>query len=109
MAFEGEPDGFDMVHTANGYSLWICEAIFETLLTYDYMARPAKLVPGTAEVMPEVSDGGKTYLFHIRKGIYFTPDPAFKGVRRELTAQDYAYSIKRLMDPQNRSPSAYFV
>ena len=55
MAFEGEPDGFDMVHTANGYSGWICEAIFETLLTYDYMARPAKLVPGTAEAMPEVN------------------------------------------------------
>jgi ABC-type transport system substrate-binding protein len=109
MAFEGEPDGFDMVHTANGYSGWVCEAIFETLLTYDYMARPAKLVPGTAEAMPEVSGDGKTYLFHIKKGIYFTPDPAFKGVRRELTAQDYAYSIKRLLDPQNRSPSAYFV
>jgi ABC-type transport system substrate-binding protein len=109
MAFEAEPDGFDLVHTANGYSVWVSEAIFETLLTYDYMARPAKLVPNTAETMPAVSDGGKTYIFHIKKGIYFTPDPAFKGVRRELTAQDYAYSIKRLVDPENRSPSAYFV
>ena len=27
----------------------------------------------------------------VRKGIYFTPDPAFKGKKRELVAEDYAY------------------
>jgi len=106
VALEAPDDGFDLVRTYNAYSNWIAEAIFERLLTYDYLARPAKLVPQAAEAMPEVSDGGKTYVFHIRKGIYFAPDPAFKGVRRELTAQDYAYSFKRFLDPKNRSPSA---
>jgi ABC-type transport system substrate-binding protein len=106
VAIEAPDDGFDLVRTYNAYSNWVAEAIFERLLTYDYLARPAKLVPQTAEAMPEVSDGGKTYVFHIRKGIYFAPDPAFKGVRRELTAQDYAYSFKRFLDPKNRSPSA---
>src|SRR5438477_11866266 len=43
----------------------------------------------------------------IKQGIYFTPDPAFKGKRRELTAEDYAYSIKRFFDPRNRSPYAF--
>lgn len=109
VAFEAADDGFDMARTFNLYSGWVSEAINETLLTYDYLARPAKLTPLTAEAMPEVSDGGKTFTFHIRKGIYFTPDPAFKGVRRELTAQDYAYSIKRLLDPANRAPSANMV
>jgi ABC-type transport system substrate-binding protein len=109
MAFEAADDGFDMVRTVNYYSGWISEAIYETLLTYDYLARPAKLVPKAAEAMPEVADGGKTYTFHIRKGVYFTPDPAFKGVKRELTAADYAYSFKRLLDPQNRSPAANFL
>ncbi|MGZ3236404.1 MAG: ABC transporter substrate-binding protein, partial [Burkholderiaceae bacterium] len=74
-----------------------------------YLARPVKLKPNTLERLPEVSADGAVYLCRIRRGIYFTPDPAFKGVRRELTAQDYAYSIKRLLDPANRSPSAYFV
>ncbi|MFA6442377.1 MAG: ABC transporter substrate-binding protein [Sterolibacterium sp.] len=105
-AFEAPDDGFDPAKTTNLYSGWVCEAIFERLLTYDYLARPAKLVPMTAEAMPEVSDGGKTFTFRIRKGIYFSPDPAFKGQRRELTAQDYAYTFKRLLDPVNRSPSA---
>jgi ABC-type transport system substrate-binding protein len=106
VALEAPDDGFDLVRTYNAYSNWIAEAIFERLLTYDYLARPAQLVPQTTEAMPEVSDGGKTYVFHIKKGIYFAPDPAFKGVRRELTAQDYAYTFKRFLDPKNRSPSA---
>ncbi|MFC5475270.1 ABC transporter substrate-binding protein [Paraherbaspirillum soli] len=105
-AFEATDDGFDMVKTFNYYSGYVCDAIFETLLTYDYLARPAKLIPNTVEAMPEVSDGGKTYVFHLKKGIYFAPDPAFKGVRRELTAQDYVYTFKRFLDPQNRSPNA---
>ncbi|WP_230414341.1 ABC transporter substrate-binding protein [Collimonas silvisoli] len=108
-AFEAADDGFDMVRTANFYSGWVSEVIFETLLSYDYLARPAKVAPKTAEAMPEISEDGKTYTFHLKKGIYFSPDPVFKGVRRELTAQDYIYTFKRFLDPKNRSPSASFL
>ena len=59
--------------------------------------------------MPEVTDNGKTYTFRIRKGIYFTPDPAFKGAKRELVAQDFVYSFMRFMDPKNRSPYAFLL
>jgi ABC-type transport system substrate-binding protein len=106
VAFEAGDDGFDIGRTSSMYSVWVAYSIFENLLTYDYLARPVKLMPGTAESMPEISADGKTYVFRIRKGIYFTPDPAFKGRKRELTAADYAYTIKRLMDPKNRSPHA---
>lgn len=109
VAFEAPDDGFDPVRTTNLYSGWVNESIYENLLTYDYLARPARLVPMTAEAMPEVTDGGKTFTFRIRKGIYFTPDPAFKGKRRELTAEDYVYTLKRLLDPVNRSPSASMI
>ncbi len=107
--FEAPDSGFDGALNVNWYSAKVTEMIFERLLTYDYMARPAKLVPGTAEAMPEVSDGGKVYVFHVRKGIYFTPDPAFKGKRRELTAADYIYSFERILDPQNHSPLINFL
>lgn len=106
LSLEAADDGFDLSKTNNLYSNWIAEGVFESLLQYDYLARPAKLMPGTAEAMPEVSDGGKTYVFHIRKGIYFTPDPAFNGQRRELVANDYAYAIKRHLDPKVRSVQA---
>lgn len=109
MAFEAADDGFDMVRTYNHFSGFVAENIHETLLTYDYLARPAKLVPNTVVAMPEVSEGGRVYTFHLKKGIYFSPDPAFKGVRRELKAADYAYAFKRYLDPQNRSPNSSFL
>ncbi|MFA6314424.1 MAG: ABC transporter substrate-binding protein [Sterolibacterium sp.] len=85
-------------------TLSINENIFDPLLRYDYLARPVKLQANTLTAMPAVSDRGTTYVFHIRPGIYFTPDPAFQGRRRELTAQDYVYSFKRLYDPALKSP-----
>jgi ABC-type transport system substrate-binding protein len=97
-------EGFDPAAAHDLYSGTVEQVIFETLLTYDYLARPSKLVPLTAETLPEVTDGGKTYTLRIRKGIHFTPDPAFKGRKRELVAEDYVYSLKRLMDPRIHSP-----
>ena len=87
--FEAADDGFDMVKTQNYYSGWVADAIFETLLNYDYLARPAKLVPNTAEAMPVISKDGKTYTFKLKKNIYFAPDPVFGNKRRELTAEDW--------------------
>src|SRR5450755_3320145 len=101
--FRAAETGFDPGRVTDYYSNTVIEAVFERLLTYDYLARPSKLVPEAAEGMPQISDNGKTYLFRIRKGAYFAPDPAFKGGKRELTAEDVAYSIKRHMDPKNRS------
>src|SRR3982751_872511 len=91
--FPAAETGFDPAAVQDLYSATIEQMLFETLLTYDYLARPAKLVPLTAEALPEVSDGGKTYTVRIRKGIYFIDDPVFKGKRRELTSADYAYAL----------------
>ncbi len=102
-------NGFDPVRISDLYSATVIEAIFERLLTYDYLARPSKLVPMVASAMPEVADDGKTYTFRIAKGIYFSPDPAFKGKKRELTAEDFVYTYKRFMDPKNRAPYAFLL
>ena len=109
IAFEIEETGFDPAKVSDLYSSQVILEVMESLLTYDYLARPAKLVPLTAQSLPEITDDGKTYLLHVRRGIYFHPDPAFKGGRRELTAADYAYSIKRFVDPKNRSPWRFLV
>jgi len=107
VTFQAAETGFDPARVSDYYSGTVIEAIFDPLLTYDYLARPAKLVPNAAESLPVVSDRGKTYSLQIRKGITFTPDPVFKGKKRELTAADYAYSIKRFLDPRLRSPYAF--
>ncbi len=99
--------GFDPQRVDDLYSSAVCSEIFESLLSFDYFARPVKLIPGVVESVPEPEDGGRTYTFRIRPGIYFASDAAFGGKRRELTAADAAYSIKRLRDPRNRAPYAY--
>jgi ABC-type transport system substrate-binding protein len=102
-----DPPGFDPAGPTDVYAAAIEEVIFDRLLTYDFLARPPKLVPMAAAAMPEITDGGRTYTVHIKKGIYFTPDPALKGVKRELTAQDFVYSAMRFVDPKTRSPYAF--
>jgi len=109
ISFPAAETGFDPVRVSDLYSNIVNEAIFERLLTYDYLARPAKLIPMTAESMPEVSEGGRTYIVHLKRGIHFAPDPAFKGQRRELTAEDYVYSFKRFADPANRAPYGFML
>lgn len=99
--------GFDPAGTHDLYSAHVHNSIFEGLYTYDYLASPAKLVTRTAVAMPEVSSDGLTYTFKVQKGIYFAKDPVFKGKPRELTAQDYVYSYKRLLDPSLRSPNSW--
>ena len=98
--------GLDPAVASDNATLSLLENLFDPLLRYDYLARPAKLRPNTVTSMPEVSADGLSYTFRIRPGIHFTPDPAFKGAKREMTAQDYVYSIGRLLDPATRSPWA---
>ena len=106
-AFQIAETGFDPAQISDTYSKVLAANIFEAPLTYDYLARPAKVVPQTAVALPEVSDDFKRWVFRIQPGIYFADDPAFKGQRRELTAADYVYALKRHYDPRNKSPSLY--
>ena len=105
--FQTAETGFDPVHVSDYYSMVVISGIYDPLLTYDYLARPAKLIPNTAVALPEISPDGKAYTLRLKPGIRFAEDAAFKGVVRELTAADYVYSIKRFLDPRNRSPYAF--
>ncbi|TFW17533.1 heme-binding protein [Massilia arenosa] len=99
--------GFDPATVRDLYSNHIVQAVFESLYTYDYLARPAKLVPAAAAALPDISADGKTYTIRLKKGILFAPDPAFQGRRRELTMADFVYSWERLFDPRLSSPHAW--
>jgi oligopeptide transport system substrate-binding protein len=105
--FPAAETGFDPAVSRDLYTGHVLQAIFDTLYTYDYLARPVQLVPSAAAALPEVSADGKTYTIRLKKGILFTPDAAFKGRRRELTMADYVYSWKRLLDPKLASPHSW--
>ena len=106
-AFPVAETGFDPAQISDLYSRTIAASLFEAPLTYDYLARPARVVPQTAESLPEIGDGGRRFTFRIRPGIFFADDPAFGGRPRELTAADYVYSIKRHYDPKFKSPNLF--
>jgi peptide/nickel transport system substrate-binding protein len=60
------------------------------LVTYAHAEGEAgsKLIPGLAQSLPVVSDGGKTYTFTLRKGLVYSNGTPVK-------ASDFAYTIQR--------------
>jgi ABC-type transport system substrate-binding protein len=104
-AFEVAETSLDPVKLQDLYSRTLTPHIFEGLYTYDHLARPVKLKPLTAQALPQISPDFRVFTIKLRPGIYFAADPAFKGRRRELVAQDYVYSFKRFADPANKSPA----
>ncbi len=103
-AFEIAETSFDPQKISDVYSNIVNDGIFDSPLGYDYLARPLKLKPNTLAAMPEISSDGLTYTLRVKPGIYFADDPVFKGKKRELVAEDYVYTMKRLMDPKLAAP-----
>ena len=104
-AFPVAETGFDPAQLSDVYSITVTSHIFEALYNYDHLARPPKVVPLVADGMPEISADFKVWTVKIQPGIFFADDPAFKGQRRELVAEDFVYSFKRFADPVNKSPT----
>ena len=103
-ALEIAETGFDPAEIIDLYSRSIAQNIFDAPLRFAYLAAPGTLETATADGMPQISSDYKTITVRIKKGIYFTDDPAFNGKQRELTAEDYVYSYKRFYDPHWNSP-----
>ncbi|MEO8123928.1 MAG: ABC transporter substrate-binding protein, partial [Burkholderiales bacterium] len=99
--------GFDPAQISDLYSRTVAAAIFDSPLEFEFLARPYRLRPATLVAMPEVSADYRTFTFQVKPGIYFADDPAFKGQRRELVAEDYVYALKRHYDPRWKSTNVY--
>ena len=100
---------------AVGYSVYDSQVtgnIFGTLLEYDYLERPYRLIPALAEALPHAepaADGRVAYRFALRPGMLFQEDDCFAldgGGRRTrtVTAADAAFALNRLADPEVGSP-----
>ena len=106
VAFSAAESSFDPSRIVDLYSRAVTAHIFEALYGYDHLARPARIRPRLAAAMPEVSADFRVWTVRLRPGIFFADDPAFKGRRRELVAQDLLYSFQRTVDPANKSPGS---
>ena len=74
--------------------------------SYDYLARPAEAASAhRGRDAGGVRTTSARFTVRIRPGIFFADDPAFKGQKRELTAHDYVYAIKRDLRPALEEPA----
>ncbi len=95
---------FDPAMAQDQYSNMCQFQIYETLLEYKYLARPYDVQPCLASAAPEISDSGKVYLIHMKKGVEFADDACFPGGRgRQVKASDFVYSIKRMCDVRTKT------
>jgi ABC-type transport system substrate-binding protein len=108
-AFPVAETGFDPAQISDLYSRTVAAGIFDAPLEFEYLARPVRLRPNTAAALPEVSSDFRSFTVRLKPGILFADDPAFGGRKRELTAADYVYSIKRHYDPRWKSGNLYIL
>ena len=87
---ETVPPGMDPHKWWNGAAFEGGLNIFDTLLKLD--EKTGKIGPGLA-AMPQISNGGKTYVFKLRRGVTFHDGSA-------LSASDVKFSFERLLSPQ---------
>ncbi|MDO9073761.1 MAG: ABC transporter substrate-binding protein [Rubrivivax sp.] len=103
-AFPIAETGFDPAQISDTYSRTVTAHIFEALYAFDHLARPARVLPLVADGMPVVENDFRRWTVKVRPGIHFADDPAFKGSRRELVAEDFVFAFKRFADPAVKSP-----
>jgi len=89
--------GLDPGDIGDTTSSMVASQIFECLYQYHYLKRPYEIIPQLAKGMPKVSENGLEYTIKIKEGVRFHDDRCFEnGEGRELVAQDFVYSWKRI-------------
>lgn len=96
IALSSQPDSLDpaLSYTGEAWeSLWL---VYTPLLTYAHAEGPegTRLIPGLAQDLPRISDGGRTYSLTLRRGLTYSD-----GTR--VRASDFEHSIKRVLATQS--------
>src|SRR5262249_39837467 len=102
----GFTDNFDPTGEYLGDAQSIQSSLLvRTLVGYDHIAGVAAntLVPALAKDVPDPTDNGLTYTFHLKDGITFGPP-----VDRPITSADIRYALERLAVPKNGGQYAFY-
>jgi oligopeptide transport system substrate-binding protein len=92
---EFNPKTLDPLLATDIYSVTVIQQLFDGLVQFD---KDLNIIPAIAKSW-KVSSDGLTYTFYLRQGVKF-----HNG--REVTADDFVYSISRIIDPKTKSPAA---
>jgi len=98
MTLSNEPPTLDWNLATDSVSFDVLINLMEGLTEYDGQLRPRPAVARSWEVSPD----GRTYLFHIREDACWSDG-------KPVTAGDFEYSWKRLLDPKTAAEYAYFL
>jgi oligopeptide transport system substrate-binding protein len=96
-ALQGEPDNLDPNRSSFATEAAVIRQVFEPLLNFDKDLKP---VPAAASSF-DVSQDGKTYTFHLRQGAKWSDG-------QPVTAKDFVYSYKRVLNPDTAAEYASF-
>lgn len=94
----------DPAFARNQANIWGVHQIFSGLLQLN---DKLEVEPCIAKSW-EVSADGKTYTFYLRSDVHFHDSPCFPdGKGRRVGAEDFVYSLRRLLHPTIASPGAW--
>jgi ABC-type oligopeptide transport system substrate-binding subunit len=94
----------DPAFARNQANIWAITQMYNGLFEVD---KYLHAVPALVDSW-EVSEDGKTWTFKLKSGVFFQDNVCFaNGQGREVTAKDFVYSFKRLIDPATSSTGAW--
>ena len=97
-SLEFSPKTLDPALSIDTHAVTVIQQVFDGLVQFD---KDLNVVPAIAKSW-KISSDGLTYIFYLREGVKF-----HNG--REVTADDFIYSMKRIIDPKTKSPAANFL
>ncbi|OFM81161.1 peptide ABC transporter substrate-binding protein, partial [Pseudomonas sp. HMSC058C05] len=101
---EGSPAGFDPAQYTTGTDYDATSVtLFNRLVQFERGGTRA--IPALAESW-DIGDDGKTYTFHLRKGVKFHSTDYFKPTR-EFNADDVLFTFQRMLDKNHPFRKAY--
>jgi|SRR5579884_1694800 len=98
MNITSEPPTLDWSLATDNVSIRVIENLMEGLAEYDDQLRPQPAIAARWDLSPD----GRRYLFHLREDVFWSDG-------KRVTAHDFEYSWKRLLDPKTASEYAYFL
>ena len=94
----------DPAFARNQGNIWAVTQLYNGLIELDSQLKPAPAIARSWEI----SGDGLRYLFHLRPEVYFHDHAVFpNGKGRKVTARDFIYSFKRLLDPKTASTGSW--
>ncbi len=96
------PDSYDPALWQTVQAVQPLQLVYTPLTTYAHEEGKAggEIIPGLAEALPTVTNGGKTYEFKLRKGLVYSDGTPVK-------ASDFEHAMKRLIG-QKGTYSSFF-